>query len=176
MKSIKCCWHSNIFKNFKKDLKKAKIIKKKNSIKICKVFVTSLNSELRQCFPPLWLRHSSFAAGAGEFRAEIKRCPPRNYLVINTPHFKGFRLFSCSFCWSVHSYHLNLRDVCHGKKVLLVQQSESSQAQLIISCCQARRNRMKLPLWTMIILKVYHPRSLRTGNCAKHYMPTTDRK
>lgn len=50
-------------------------------------------------------------------------------------------------------YHLNLRDVCHGKKVLLVQQSESSQAQLIISCCQARRNRMKLPLWTMIMLR-----------------------
>lgn len=27
----------------------------KNSINICKVFVTSLNSKLQQCFPPLWL-------------------------------------------------------------------------------------------------------------------------
>lgn len=92
----KCCWHSDIFKNFKKDLKKAKIIKKKNSIKICKVFVTSLNSKLQQCFPPVWLRHSLFAAGAGELRAKIKRCPPQIHLVINTPHFKA------SDCFHVH--------------------------------------------------------------------------
>lgn len=89
----KCCWLSNIFKNFKK-MKKGKITNK-NSIKICKVFVTSL-SEIQQCFPPLWLRHSSFAAGAGEVRAGIKRCPPQIYLVITIPHLKA------SDCFNVH--------------------------------------------------------------------------
>lgn len=56
----------------------------KNSINICKVFVTSLNSKLQQCFPPL-AQHSSFAAGAGEGRAGIQRPPPQIDLVITIP-------------------------------------------------------------------------------------------
>ena len=99
---------------------------------------------------------------------------PQIYLVITISHFKGFWLFSCSFCWSalLYFYHFNLRDVCHrgmSVAVFLVQQSSSSQAQLIISYCQARRNRMKFPAC------VYHPRSVWRGNCVKQYMPTTDR-
>lgn len=76
-------------------MKKGKIMNK-NSIKICKVFVTSLNSKLRQCFPSLWFRHSSFAAGAGEARAGVKRYPPQIYLVITIPHVKA------SDCFHVH--------------------------------------------------------------------------
>ena len=86
----KCCWLSNIFKNFKK-MKKGKITNK-NSIKICKVFVTSLNGKLRQCLSPLWLGHSSFAAGAG-----IKRCPLQIYLVITIPQLKAFDCFQVHF-------------------------------------------------------------------------------
>lgn len=54
----------------------------KNSLKICEVFVTSLDSKLQQCFPPLWPRHSSFAARAGEVTAGIKRCLRQIDLVI----------------------------------------------------------------------------------------------
>lgn len=69
----KCCWLSAVFRTFEK-MKKGKIMNK-NSIKICKVFVTSLDSELRQCFPPLRPDIPPFAAGAGEVTAGIKRCP-----------------------------------------------------------------------------------------------------
>lgn len=68
----------------------------KNSINICKVFVTSLDDEFCQCFPALWLRHSSFAARAGEVRAGIENGPPQMYLVITIPHF------TASDCFHVH--------------------------------------------------------------------------
>lgn len=149
----------------------------KNSIKICKVFVTSLNSELRQCFPPLWLRHSSFAAGAGEIRAGIKRCPPQIYLVITIPHFK-----KASDCFHVHFvevlgcnfYHFNLRNVCHRKVFFSstkLKQSSSTDHKLLSS----QKKQDEVVSVDNDHFNISHPRSVRVGNCMKRYMPTTDR-
>lgn len=97
MKSINVAGIQIFSKISKKILKKAKIIKKKNSIKICKVFVTSLNSELRQCFSSSLAQ--TFLIYCRGWRVQrLIDVPPQIDLVINTPHFKASDCFSCSFC------------------------------------------------------------------------------